>query len=701
MIALAVPAFFRRRPKTLRAAPEALDLLMVPWLMATGVVTMAPHFSFLPIWLPICACLALAWRAWLWKKGKLSASQWLVIALAAGGTVGILVEYRTIFGREPGVALLVVLMSLKMMELRRPRDAVVVVMLAYFLLLTHYFFADSIPVGLWMLIAMVVATATLVRLQAPHAGTPYDTVRKAATLVLHALPIMAVLFLLFPRITGPLWGLPQDSRKARSGLSDEMVPGSISELSLSTALAFRAEFRGPTPARSLLYWRGPVLNDFDGKTWKLVRSGNEPSPKIIAWPSRKSDTTKPDDPNTALFDYTLTLEPHQQRWLLALDLPVKLPADTFLNASLSVLARNPVRDRVRLNFTSLTEYRAGTEESAAGLRRALSLPPEVNRRSRQLAADWRQKYELPHAIIAAALMYFQQEKFIYTLQPPLVGRDGVDEFLFDSKRGFCEHYASAFVFLMRAAGIPARVVTGYLGGELNPVDGHLSVRQSDAHAWAEVWIAGEGWRRVDPTAAIAPNRIEQGIQSALPDGETLPVMLRPEFDWLRSIRYRWDAIDYAWSRWVLGYDTDRQKQLLSRFGIDGDWRSLVAFMAVLMGLVMLVLGFLIARQKSRIDEVQTLWIIACDAFAKRGLPRKPDEGPKDYSQRISREDPSQSECAQTISKYYIRLRYSDPRHGSASRHRDLIALRTEVGKLLSPWALFKIWRLRVWMLAKQ
>jgi protein-glutamine gamma-glutamyltransferase len=697
MNAFSIPAFFRRRKHA--APPETLDLALIPWLMATGAVTMAPHFSVLPVWLPITACLAMLWRGWLWKQGRLFANSWLVLGLAGAGTVGILFEYRTIFGREPGVALLVVLMSLKLMELRRPRDAVVVVMLAYFLLLTHYFFADSIPVGLWMLVALVTATAALIRLQAPHAGAAYDTVRHAGILVLQALPIMAVLFLLFPRINGPLWGLPQDSRKASSGLSEVMAPGSISELSLSTALAFRAEFKGPMPARNLLYWRGPVLSDFDGAIWKPDRSINNSVPKIIAWPVEP--LTAAGKANPSLFDYTLTLEPHQQRWLLALDLPVKLPANTSLSSSLTVLARNRVRERLRLDFTSMTQSRAGAGESPNVLGRALALPAEINPRSRKLAAGWRSELGQPAAIVESALKYFQQEKFVYTLQPPLVGRDGVDEFLFDSKRGFCEHYASAFVFLMRAAGVPARVVTGYLGGELNPVDGHLSIRQSDAHAWAEVWINGEGWRRIDPTATIAPNRIEQGLQSALPEGEALPALLRPEFDWLRTLRHRWDAIDYAWNRWVLGYDSDRQRQLLSRFGIASNWQTLVAFLAGFMGVAMLALGIWIARQKPRLDRAQALWIIACEAFARRGFPRAAGEGPMDYARRLSTVDPLLAEQANSIADHYVRLRYARSHADNDKFRSELATLYRQVGALVSPWYFWKLWRLRAWTFARR
>lgn len=473
---------FRRRTAPPRTKPEPLDMALVPWLMATAAVTVLPHFATLPIWLPIGAGVSMTWRAWLWRQGILTANRWLIVVLAGAGTIGILFQYRTIFGQDPGVALLVLLMSLKLMELRSARDAVVVVTLGYFLLLTHYLDAETIPVGLWMLFAMLVTTAALIRLQAPHAGSRYETFKTAGSLILQAIPIMIVLFVLFPRISGPLWGLPQDPHRAKTGLSDEMSPGSISQLTQSTALAFRAEFKRSIPARDLLYWRGPVMYDYDGTTWKTGRFGDFQPPAITPVTGGATSGQAINSASQDLVEYALTLEPHHQRWLLALDLPVKYPAGSFLTPSLSIVSRTPVSDRRRIEFSSATQYLAGVEESPRVLDRALALPTDINPRSRELAADWRKQSDNPKVIAAKALQNYQQENFIYTLTPPLLGRNAVDDFLFSSRRGFCEHYASSFVYLMRAAGIPARVVAGYLGGEINPVDGHLAIRQSDAHA---------------------------------------------------------------------------------------------------------------------------------------------------------------------------------------------------------------------------
>ena len=679
----------RQKNNTATTIREPVDPDTVPWLIAAAASTVLPHYWSLPLWLPITATALMLWRGWTWKQGLPFGSNWLPPVLAIAGTAGILFQYRTIFGQEAGVALLVVLMTLKLLELRSKRDAVVVVMLGYFLLLTHYFSAESIAVGLWMLTATVITTATLIRLEVPHAGSAADTLKLAGTLIAQATPIMAILFLLFPRVSGPLWGLPQKPQITTTGLSDEMSPGSISELSLSHELAFRAEFREAPPARHLLYWRGPVLNDFDGRTWKINRSALGSPPKVTSPPLNGQPNHDPS--SRPAVDYTITLEPHHRRWLPALDVPTRHPANTFVTPALSVINRTPVNTRQRYEFTSATNYRFGQDEPSVALNSALQLPRSGNLKSRELAAGWSQRSSAPRQVIAAALTYFRQERFVYTLKPPLLGQDAIDQFLFTSKRGFCEHYVSSFVFLMRAAGIPARVVTGYLGGELNPIDGHLAVRQSDAHAWAEVWITNEGWLRIDPTSSVAPARLEEGLQQSLPDGEALPTRLDQSLDWLRALRYRWDAVDYAWNRWVLGYDVIRQQQLLESFGIR-NWKTLISILAGFMGVSLAVLTLWVTRSRHSSDRVQALWLLACDSLAKRGFPRMPHEGPLSYALRISDKAPELGRQVAPLVNHYIRLRYTIADHDRAARGKEFKALLHETGKLAPRWKLWSLYR---------
>jgi transglutaminase-like putative cysteine protease len=656
-------------------------MIVLPWLIATAVATVAPHAENLPNWLNAAAAAMLALRLWLWRRGTGAIATWMLLGLALAGAAAVLAEFKTIFGREPGVALLALLMMLKLLELRTARDGTVVVMLAYFLLLTHYFIADSVAVGLWMLVAMTITTAALVRLQAPTGATPGDSLRHAATLVLQAMPVMAILFILFPRIAGPLWGLPQDLRRASSGLSDEMSPGSISELSLSAALAFRVEFDGPPPPKQQLYWRGPVMQDFDGRTWRAARGRAQfesGPPKVTVLSGETA--------------YTMTLEPHLQRWLLALDLPTRLPPETALNASLSVMARAPVRDRLRVRFASATSYRTGEQDSPANLQRALSVPVQGNPRARQLAAEWRAAAERagqPVARVAAAKAYlmFREQSFVYTLNPPLLGEHPVDEFLFDARRGFCEHYASAFAFLMRAAGVPARVVGGYQGGELNPLDGVLTVRQSDAHAWTEVWMADQGWVRFDPTSAIAPNRVEQGLQAALPEGEAVPALLRGDIDWLRAMRFRWDMLNNAWNVWVIGYNSERQQELLKRFGLRNDWSTLVMLLSLTGAAAGVLLLAWVLRQPRERDPIKRLWNRACRRLAAAGLPRRAGEGPRAYADRIGAMCPDLAEVTNRVATLYIRARYAGD--DAAWTRTELARAVASLPRARLPWSVLK------------
>ncbi|SBT04192.1 Transglutaminase domain protein [Candidatus Accumulibacter aalborgensis] len=622
----------------------ALEHGAVPWLLAVALATAGPHAGHLPPWLSLLVVSALLWRAWLWQQHRRLPSRWSLALLVAGSIAGIGWQFQALIGKEVGVALLVVFMALKPLEMNSRRDAMVVIMLGYFLLLTHYFYSQSIPTGLWLLAAIALLTGTLIRL---HGGQqPVATIgRQAGRLLLQALPFMLILYLLFPRVAGPLWGLPQDAYGARSGLSEQMSPGSISSLIQSGAIAMRIRFAGELPEKSDLYWRGPVFDHYDGLTWR--------APAAPASLPRRAPVIEASGRSYA---YTSIIEAHDQRWLLALDVPTKLPPESTLAPTLEALSREPLRVRGRFSFVSAVDFRANIIEAPATLQGALALPPQINPRSRALAGEWR---HLPaEKIVAAALAMFRQERFYYTLRPPLLGADAMDEFLFTTRRGFCEHYASAFVFLMRAADVPARVVAGYQGGEVNPVDGYLTVRQSDAHAWAEVWLAGQGWLRVDPTAAVAPSRIEQGIAAALPEDEPLPIVVRLDADWLLQLRNRWEAANNTWNQWVLGYNPQRQREVLSRLGLaNSDWQNMTASLAILCAAVLLAITLWTLRRRRAADPVQRVWQEYCAQIGQRGIKRAEWEGPLDFSRRVARERPDLAELTRQAASLYADLHY--------------------------------------------
>ena len=641
-------------------ATLSLDHRATPWLFVAAVASTAPHALHQPLWLSALAGAIFAYAVWLWARNERLPGRWLLIALVVIACSGVVLEFRTLLGRDAGVAMLVLFMSLKLLELRSQRDAMVMITLGYFLLLTHYFYSQSIPTGLWLIVTMVLVTAALIRLNGGAASKPVATLRYAGLLTLQALPLMLVLYLLFPRIAGPLWGLPQDAHKGSSGLSEQMSPGSIANLALSSEIAFRVRFDGAIPPRNKLYWRGPVMDLFDGRNWRPgVQSSQAPVIQALS----------------PALSYETTIEAHQQRWLLALDAPAPTLKEFAIKSTLTVSNAQAINQRARFALSSVTDYRFNLDEAAAVLRQNLALPHNLNPRTRALAERWRKASDNPKQTVNTALALFSKPDFVYTLQPPLLGEHGIDEFLFETRRGFCEHYAAAFVVLMRAAGIPARVVGGYQGGERNPVDGFLIIRQSDAHAWAEVWLAGEGWVRVDPTAVVAPSRLEGGIASALPAGEPLPALLTARAEWVRGLRYRWEAINNAWNQQILGYDPQRQRELFSRLGVaNPDWQTLTSLLAGVIGVLMIALAAWTFHHRPRSDPALRLWQQALRRIARSQVNYAPWEAPLALQRRIEIERPDLAPAFGAVIEAYLASRYS-------ATPGDLQPLREAIARL--------------------
>ncbi len=619
-------------------------------LIACIVMVSAPHTEHLPLWVSAVCSILLAWRAYLTYSGNALPPRWLLLLITVAGVGAIAIGFRSLFGREVGVTLLILLATLKLLELRAVRDATVLIYLSCFIIITNFFYSQSIPTALFMLATLIVILATWVHLQTGTL-TLKPRLRIAGILLLQAIPLSLILFVLFPRVQGPLWGLPQDAY-ASSGLSDKMSPGSMSKLSLSDAVAFRVSFNDKVPTREQMYWRGPVLWEFDGTTWTRGHNATLLRPTL-------SDAT-------LAIDYTVTLEPHNKPWLFALDIPTKLSLPADFAPDFQVLSKAPVNARTRYNATSQLSYRASLDEPPQQLQRALRLPPDLNPQAKSLAAEWRARSDNDATLVNSALRYFNQNGFEYTLEPPLLGMNGVDDFLFTTKKGFCEHYAGSFVFLMRAAGVPARVVTGYQGGEYNDLGGYYILRQSDAHAWAEVWLKDKGWVRVDPTAAISPARIQSGLSAALPNNTALPFLARTQSPLLLKLRFNLDALGYQWNQWVLGYNTERQFAFLTRLGMeDITWQKLamnmLAGVALLVGLFTLILLRRLATRQH--DAVQIVWLKVCRKLAKAGLPRAPHEGAQDYAARIASARPEAAQDIRDLAARYTALRYGAEHDG--------------------------------------
>jgi len=544
------------------------------------------------------------------------------------------------------VALLVVMLALKLLETRVLRDGILLIFLGYFLVITNFLYSQTIPTALYMLVCVWVITATMIGLHHTRNEPPATVhLRTAGLYLVQSTPLMLVLFLLFPRVTGPLWGMPQDASSAVSGLSDTMTPGSVSSLILSDAVAFRVRFAGEMPLPKHLYWRGPVMWDFDGRTWSAPRT-------LYGIP--EFTTSGPP------VSYELTLEPHHKRWLFALDLPGNVPPRSLASSDFQLLSFEPVNNRIRYSMISFLEFRYGISENRTALRRALQLPPDVNPRAVEFARALRAKHSVDRDLMREVLAMFRNERFYYTLTPPLLGPNPVDEFLFDTRSGFCEHYSSAFAVLMRAAGIPARIVTGYLGGENNQLGSYLIVRQADAHAWTEVWFREDGWVRVDPTAAVSPLRVESGISAAVPRTDPLPLLVRGDIEALRQLRFTWDLMANTWNQWVLGYTPERQRQFLSRVGIDdATWYTMALTLVCASFVVVLVLlAFLLRSVRARVrDPVRMAYLRFCEKLERQGLPRHPAEGPMDYARRLARARPELDPAIAAITNLYVELRY--------------------------------------------
>lgn len=613
------------QPQVSSAARERRDLLVL--LLALAFVV-APHFEHLPWWATALLVVLWFWRLWLVIAQQPLPGRFAMLPLLLAATGAVWLEHRTLVGRDAGVTFLLMLLALKLLEMRAKRDIFVVVFLAFFILLTQFLFAQGIPVAVMSLLGVLLMFFVLVSVNLAETDL---SARRKLTLVgvvlLKAIPLTVALFLLFPRISSPLWGMPGDTASSRTGLSNTMTPGSIGRLMESDEIAFRVLFDGPVPQSDQLYWRGPVLGLFSGRTWSPKSGSLQAVPLSI-------------QPGGAPLQYTVTQEPHQRDWLFALDLPVDLRAAESLGPRLQpdgqLIAGRLINDRVRYRLASVTSYRLGLNETPLSLQDSLQLPAGFNPRTLALAAELRnsvpgaqQSRAADAALVQTVLRRFREQNYVYTLEPPTLGRHSVDEFLFDSRAGFCEHYASAFVVLMRALDIPARVVTGYQGGEFNPVDSFLTVRQSDAHAWAEVWLAGRGWVRVDPTAAVAPERVQRGGRSVAgtsASGE--PLFGERSFSLLRAVRFQWEALENGWNQWVLSYTPERQRELLQRFGLVPDGQTLALVFAVVVSLILAVLAAVSLRHRTQRDPLGEAQALLRRRLVEAGVPLSPHLGPR-------------------------------------------------------------------------
>jgi transglutaminase-like putative cysteine protease len=549
-------------------------LLVIGWVML-------PQATHLPVWCTVLAAALLSWRALLALGSKPLPHRGWVLGLLVAAVAGTWFTHHTLLGRDAGVTLIIALLALKTLELRARRDIFVVFFLGFFTMLTNFFFSQSLLTAAAMLLGLLGLLTALINAHMP-VGRPSlaESARTAGWMALLGAPVMAALFVLFPRF-GPLWGMPSDAMAGRSGLTSRMQVGNMASIALDESIAMRVRFEDRPPLQDALYFRGPVLSIFDGREWRP-----SPSRDGSAGGAQLRVQGEP-------VRYEVTLEPNNQPWIFVLDAAVKPPVvpgvETVMTGELQWLASRPVSDLIRYQAESHIEFRYGPRKLTEVLPEYLQLPPGFNPRTVALAEQMRADPALraggSPALVRAALDRLRTGGYSYTLDPGVYGAHTADEFWFDRKEGFCEHIASAFVVLMRAMNVPARLVTGYQGGELNAVDGYWVVRQSDAHAWAEVWLQGEGWVRVDPTGAVAPRRVGSLQRLQAPRSALAAALGNVTPSLVANLRATWDAINNAWNQRILNYTQSKQLNLLKDLGFSSpSWEQLTQ---VLIALVVL------------------------------------------------------------------------------------------------------------------
>jgi transglutaminase-like putative cysteine protease len=620
-------------------------------MFACVALALGTHVGSVPAWVLVAALaaggirLALAWR------GRRPPPLVVRLGLAAAAVTLLYVQFRTFNGLAAGTALLAMMAGLKLLETYTPRDLYVTTLLVYFLVLSSLLMTDSFWLLTYALSVCWATTAALLRLTTtPPLPAWRSSVLYTGKILLQALPLAVAFWLFFPRFSSPLWHLPSDAQAAQTGLSDTMDPGDITRLALSDDIAFRVKFSGPVPPSAERYWRGPVLHTFDGRTWTRGRAGLLRAPPWTA--------------SGPAYTYTVSLEPHEHNWVFLLDWPSHwdLPQGA-LTADFTLIQPDPVSRPLDVVATSYPHVDFTTPPGVIMRRRDLQLPEGRNPRSVALAQKLHADHPDAARYVQAVLDLFAREPFYYTLTPAPLGTNSVDSFLFDTRRGFCGHYASAFATLMRAAGIPARVVTGYQGGTLNPYANYWIVRQSQAHAWDEIWIDGRGWIRVDPTAAISPARVDPGVAAAAAGDESLAPGWRHPPHWLVSLGMRVDAIREIWRERILLFDQSSQMSLLEALHIpepDGEKLVLVLTAALLPMLVWLTWSVRREVSLERGEPLLRAYTRLCRKLARAGLPRRACEGAEDFAARAARERPELANQVEPLCRQYSELRYEAP-----------------------------------------
>ncbi|PKO60350.1 MAG: DUF3488 domain-containing protein [Betaproteobacteria bacterium HGW-Betaproteobacteria-18] len=662
------------------------------FVLAVIAWVLAPLSLEVPLWCSLLSAAVMVWRGVLAWRSQPLPSRWWLLGLLALCLVATLISFKTILGRDAGVTLVVVLLALKTLELRARRDAFVVFFLGFFLMLTNFFYSQSLLTAAAMLLGLLGLLTALVNAHMPVGKPPlWQAARLAGGMALLGAPIMVLLFVLFPRMA-PLWGLPNDAMTGRSGLSASMTVGNIARLALDGSVAMRVRFEGTAPAQSALYFRGPVLTHFDGRAWQALPSA---LPRALRLPADLKVAGTP-------IRYQVTLEPNKLPWLLVLDATPQAPAlvgkTARMTRELQWILDQPVTELLRYNAESYANFQHGPRERLPGLQEYLALPNGYNPRTLELAAELQRDPHYARADnaqwVAVVMARLRSGGYRYTLEPGVYGQHSADEFWFDRKLGFCEHIASSFVIFMRALNVPARIVTGYQGGEKNTVDDFWTVRQSDAHAWTEVWLEGQGWQRVDPTSAVAPARTGTLERLTPPRGVIANAILGNVSPALAlNLRAAWDAVNNRWNQWVLNYTQTQQLDLLKNIGFkEPNWQDLIYLLCAIVVLTSLAGAAWSAWERHHLDPWLRLLHRALLKLKAAGMVLPANSTPRQIAQQLLDDSlhssPQPHPGRQAWHDWLIRLealRYApaSPGHPGSFKHQ-LATLQSELKHLHWP-----------------
>jgi transglutaminase-like putative cysteine protease len=624
------------------------------WVIATLALALLPQMERMPTSIVLITLAPLTWRALAEFRRWKPLPAWLRHSATALALVALFTAHGNITGRSAAVNLLAVMLALKLVECYRIRDARLVVGFTLFLAATQFLFAQSILMPVYGASVVAMALVALVHLQRHEAwadiGPPprakaslWSELGFSLRLLALAVPAALAFFILFPRLANPLWGIPENTLDAKTGLSDSMSPGSIQQLFMDDSPAFRVEFRRSPPPQAELYWRGPVMWRFDGRTWKGSFFGSKlPAPAV---PQGSADHA-----------YTVQMEPNERNWLFALDYPIRPPEDARVTLDFQLIREDPVIQLLEYSLVSNPDFVDMPALKHVIRAEALQLPEHANPRTRALVERWRQETTGDLDFARRVLGHFREQAFYYSIETTLLGNDPIDEFLFDTRSGYCEHYASAFAVMMRMAGIPARVVTGYQGGWFSEFGNYLLVRQSDAHAWTEIWLAESGWTRIDPTAAVSPSRVRQGSLSAV--GEPRHLL---DFPWLRRIRNSADIIQQRWNDWVIEYGARRQAELFMPLGLERVTPAqLTIILFVVIGILAALLFPLVMRFRGpgSSDPVQRLWARFLKRLRAAGFAAPASHGSTELSTAAARALPADAAAIMRIGRLYTLCRYA-------------------------------------------